>query len=105
MAPLQQVTKSRLSSTDDFRLQVNVDKRLMAYGYNAMAGYLNREAMALIRNQLRDVLDHEIEHQLAVLITSTPAFRDYLHVYLREYIEVALWSEAKDLWARNGWHG
>lgn len=102
MAPLQQVTKSRLASTDDFRLQVNVDKRLMGYGYNAMSGYLNREAMALIRNQLASVLELEIEHQLRVLITSTPAFREYLRSYLREYVDAALRDDAMALWRRNG---
>ena len=100
--PLRPVTRERLASTDHYRLQVNADKELIALGYNAMAGYLNQEAMALIRNQMAGVMNNEIEHQLRVLIVSTPPFRAFLLRFLKQYVAPELQGKALALWKKNG---
>lgn len=98
----ERVTRSRLESTDHFRLQVNADRELMAFGYNAMACYLNRESMALIRNQMAETMNKELSHQLTVLITSTPAFRAFLGKYMLEYVDPELRDAAALFLERHG---
>lgn len=96
------VTLDRLESTDHYRLQVNADRDLVAFCYNAMVGFLSRETMAVIRNQMASVMSEAIAHQFRVLVVSTPGFRDYLQRYLRLHIAEELRPRALALWRTLG---
>lgn len=102
---IQQITKERMASTDHYRQQVNVDKGLVAFGYNALAGYLSRAVMAHIRNQMTAALERELEHELRVAIEGKPGFSEYLSLYLRQYVAPDLQERAVALWRRAGWQG
>ena len=103
MAPIKKVTVQRMKKGGNFRSQVNLDKKSVAYGYNAMAGWLDTAGLALIRNRLAGALKEEFDYQLNLLIMTTPAFCEYLRrTYRTKYVEDALWPEADAFWAKAG---
>ena len=94
-----------MSSKDYYRQQINADKDLIAFGYNALAGHLPLAVMAHIRNLLAGAVNRELEHEIKVAIQGSPGFSEYLSLYLREYVDKDLHEQAKRLWRKLGWNG
>lgn len=101
--PIAKVTSEKMERKDYYRQQVNADNALIAYGYNALAGYLPQEVMARIRNRLADAVNKELEHELEVAIQNNRAFATYLGYYLTEYVDPSLHAEAMALYRKLGW--
>lgn len=95
MARIEKVTAERLESTDHFRLQVNIDKRMMAFGYNILVAFLQREPMSLIRNQHATALEEQIGHDLAMVWMTYPAFHEFVREYFKNQVGDDVRAEGK----------
>ena len=103
--PIQKVTREKMLSKDYYRQQVNANKDVIAFGYNALAGFLPREAVEIIRNRLASAVEQEIKVHLAIHIEGNPQFATFLARYLKEYVEDSLKRDAMELWRECGWKG
>ncbi len=88
------VTRERLESSDYYRLQVDVDKPLMAFGYNPLSGFSRRADMEVIRNAAARAAGDAIRSHIVLKWRSSPAYRDYWERYIAQYVEEELHREA-----------
>lgn len=97
------VTEERYQSKDYYRMLVDIDKDLMAFGYNALVGCYGRERAERIRNELKAQLAGALERRLAELLTDEDGtFERYLKVeYLPKMVKSdKLRGKAKRLYRR-----
>jgi hypothetical protein len=93
---LARVTPERMAAVSDFRLQLNVDKALVAYGYNALVGYTNeRKAAAVLRRTLTGAVEQRLLEALQLLVAADDGFAAYLAEYRMRYVDAELQGQAQ----------
>lgn len=93
---IKMVRRWRLNDKAHYRHQENVERPYVAYLYNAMVAYLNREAMDQIRNREAREAEEDIVYQWNLLRKSDPDFKRFMRKeFMVDYIDPELLTEAK----------
>jgi hypothetical protein len=103
MGRIKRVTPERLAKKDHYRSQLNVNRRLWAYGYNALVAHYDRTYMYGVRNFLVGRIEADLRDFLRRRLVEDPAFAESLEDYLLQYVDESLHSEAASMWEELGW--
>lgn len=76
------VTRDRLAKRDHYRLQMNLDRRMVAFGYYALVNHFPRERVAVIRNFLQTELEAALRDYLRQQISQDPDFAESIKDYI-----------------------
>ncbi len=104
MAPLKKITMERMRTTHDFRLQVNCDKKLVAFLYYAIVEYYGERTAEVLRNVYSKPAVEKLRAEFSGMVVSDPAFAVFLMRFIRDFVEPGPLSEyARKLYKELGW--
>jgi len=103
MKSIEMVTAERLVQRDHYRAQLNIDKELWAFCYNAIAGYYPKTTADQIRNELGAHIENFVRARFSMLTETDPAFAHWLETrYLQQYVAPDIRPRAEKLYRELG---
>jgi len=99
------VTRERLSKRDHYRLQVNLDRPTVAFGYYALVSHYGDQVSA-VRNLLQSELESSLKAYIARQLADDSDFAASISNYVEAHVDASdrdLQAEAIQFFRDLGW--
>lgn len=100
---LQKVTRERMETRDDFRMQVNLENKLaVAVGYNLLVYLMNKEQASIVRNQQAKAIENVIYHNLDIALRDD-RYQFSICRFLNDCVDPEMHADVMKFWRAHGW--